>query len=463
MALRQHIKKRLKHVITLVFAIAAFGAAQVAAQFSQELPPVQVTLNVGDTILTVEGRTAPGAFVTIMENSNPIGTTTANSSGNFSRSFTAQTPGLHNISVFASKDGQTTDTVTQNVNLVAQAETTMTFFLPSTLVLSSNSVTQGDDIKFSGATIPGGTVTINIDNNLIRTVTANSSGNWSYTLSTDGISPGTHHVFVVVNDGSGNYSAPTTKRAFQVVAPEQEEPPEAVPPPSFIQPPTITKPRNNQRFTTSPIEVSGIALGNSQIEIWEGDNIIGSVFANHLGEWLFMMDLTNPQHEIRARACILDVCSDFSDTVRIYFDGEDGRGGEGISPFYLRLEKYRYPNEFIGQPIVLGLIYGGGEIPYELVVDWGDDTVEQLTVDGGGTMDMKHAYDSAGQFTGVVTMRDSANAVKTAYFSVLVTEAPRSIATVVLIIAVVVSGTIVTLITAKLGWLKFLRLPRQNP
>lgn len=403
----------------MFFVAVSLSTPLTALAFAPERE-VEVTLDVGDTVLRVEGQTAPGAFVTIKENGATTGTVTASSNGRFAKSFSSRQPGLRNIKVFArTSNGELTDTVTKNVNLAPQSETIVKLFLPTTFSVSSDRVVRGDTVTFRGFTIPEGQAAIIVDNNLTYTATANLDGHWTRTISTNGFYVGTHFVHSIVSDQHGNQSASTAKQAFQVAREDRDEAvDEREDTPRYIQPPAISSSRNNQRFSTSPIEIRGVALANAQVEIWEDGSIIGSVFANHLGRWSFNMRLTEPRHNIRIRACVEEVCSEFSDIITIYFDDNTLDSSELL--FFL--SKYRYFNVMVDEPIDLELLSSGGETPYEAVLDWGDNTVETVTIQKQGDIKFGHAYTEPGNYTGIVTLKDDSEETLTRYFSVQVSE-----------------------------------------
>lgn len=447
MRLKWRMCSRLLAALLLLLPVIAFPLKTAAQQFAPELN-VDVSLGVDDTVLKITGKTSPQALVTILSDGAVIGTVTANSDGTFEKSFPSQTPGLRNVKLFAeTPGGQTTDTVAENINLASHAETTLNVFLPTTLSLSASQVEQGGTITFSGATYPGASVTVVLDNNLTQTVTAGSDGRWSLEVQTDGFYIGTHSAYAVAQDQNGDQSAPTSKRVFQVTEADdegagQEPAPTA---PEQIETPVITSPQSGQHTTQTPIEVCGLASPNAQVEIWEGGEIIGSVFANHEGEWCLTVDLSEPRHEITARACIADVCSEFSKPVVIFFDGH-----EGVAGLRLTLEKYRFTGVAAGDPITLEIILEGGEPPYEASIDWGNADAETITLERSRTP-VRLTYESAGLYTGIVTARDNSGQMQTRYFSVMVVESPGW--TVAPIIAAIIAAIVGAILYA--AWQKF--------
>jgi hypothetical protein len=161
-----------------------------------------------------------------------------------------------------------------------------------------------------------------------------------------------------------------------------------------------------------------VTLPNAQVEVRDGDEIAGSVFADPAGEWCLKFHLTNPRHEVSARACIANRCSAFSNPVIIFFDGIETAAG-----LNLELGRYRYADIAEGQPITLDIFVEGGTPPYQGTIDWGSHVVETLTLEPGHTR-VNFAYGSAGHYTGIVTATDEAGRTQARYFSVLVVRKP---------------------------------------
>lgn len=88
------------------------------------------------------------------------------------------------------------DTVTVNGNKITS--------------LSDLTVSQDQKLKLYGHTVPNGQVTLTIHSNPTTTnVTADSSGNWNYTVS--GLAPGTHTIDAIVNDPATKQTSPNAK------------------------------------------------------------------------------------------------------------------------------------------------------------------------------------------------------------------------------------------------------------
>ncbi len=407
-------------MIYRIWRLAMGMAAAIGMAFSAMVPVVAennaVIIGVGDTVLTVNGRTSPSAFVTILDDGTVIGTATADSVGDFSHTFTAFAPDVHQISVYASDaQGRTTSPVSKEVNVAEHAVTTVDFFLPTTLTIDTSTVRTGTPIQLQGSTIPNGNVVILVDDATRATITADPAGNWQYVLETTAMTAGNHTVYVIVSDpGTAEQSYPTTKAQLTLIAPED------VPPPIIAPPiPTITFPVGGSTITDTSLTVRGTAQPGTRVELFDGSAIVGSTFASSNGEWEINISLSNPSYSLYARACRLLACSDFSQVVNFFWQSP-GQLGSGLA---IRLERYWF---FIPQnsSITHNIHISGGNVPYALRVDWGDGSSDQLSTKDT-LLTLAHTYKKAGRFNGtvVVTDKNGAEAKQTFAIEVIATPA----------------------------------------
>ncbi|HHK4206564.1 TPA: Ig-like domain-containing protein [Pseudomonas aeruginosa] len=199
---------------------------------------------------TLSGTAEPGSSVTLTDGSgNPIGQVTADGSGNWS--FTPSTPLANGTVVNATA----TDPAG---NTSGQGSTTVDAIAPAT-----PTVNLSNGSSLTGTAEPGSTVTLTDGNgNPIAEVTADGSGNWTYTPSTP-LANGTV-VNVVAQDAAGN-SSPGASVTVDSQAP-------AAP---------VVNPSNG---TT----LSGTAEPGSSVTLTDGNgNPIGQVTADGSGNWTF--------------------------------------------------------------------------------------------------------------------------------------------------------------------------------
>ncbi|MBV5582092.1 BapA prefix-like domain-containing protein [Pseudomonas aeruginosa] len=199
---------------------------------------------------TLSGTAEPGATVTLTDgNGNPIGQVTADGSGNWS--FTPSTPLADGTVVNATA----TDPAG---NTSGQGSTTVDAIAPAT-----PTVNLSNGSSLSGTAEPGSTVILTDGNgNPIAEVTADGSGNWTYTPSTP-IANGTV-VNVVAQDAAGNSSPPATVTVDS-----------SAPPAPVINP-------------SNGVVISGTAEAGATVTLTDaGGNPIGQVTADGSGNWSF--------------------------------------------------------------------------------------------------------------------------------------------------------------------------------
>ncbi|MBG5178605.1 BapA prefix-like domain-containing protein, partial [Pseudomonas aeruginosa] len=198
----------------------------------------------------ISGTAEPGATVTLTDGSgNPIGQVTADGSGNWS--FTPSTPLADGTVVNATA----TDPAG---NTGGQGSTTVDAIAPAT-----PTVNLSNGSSLSGTAEPGSTVTLTDGNgNPIAEVTADGSGNWTYTPSTP-LANGTV-VNDVAEDAAGNSSPPATVTVDS-----------SAPPAPVINP-------------SNGVVISGTAEAGATVTLTDaGGNPIGQVTADGSGNWSF--------------------------------------------------------------------------------------------------------------------------------------------------------------------------------
>ncbi|WP_143479233.1 Ig-like domain-containing protein, partial [Pseudomonas aeruginosa] len=182
-------------VVNVVARDAAGNSSPPASVTVDAVAPATPTVDPSNGT-TLSGTAEPGSSVTLTDgNGNPIGQVTADGSGNWS--FTPCTPLADGTVVNATA----TDPAG---NTGGQGSTTVDAIAPAT-----PTVNLSNGSSLSGTAEPGSTVILTDGNgNPIAEVTADGSGNWTYTPSTP-IANGTV-VNVVAEDAAGNSSPPAT-------------------------------------------------------------------------------------------------------------------------------------------------------------------------------------------------------------------------------------------------------------
>jgi hypothetical protein len=235
-----------------------------------------------DTTPTFTGTAYPGAEVDILLDGNPIGTTTANSGGNFS--FTPATPlgtGFHNATARQTTDGGTSAESSANGFIV--------FGPPVLDTPADGTVTNDTTPTFSGLTFPSAEVDILVDGNPIGTTTANGTGHFIFTPTT-ALSPGDYQASArarmsTITSGTSNVNDFTIDTA----APDA---------------PTLIKPADGSTTRDTRPIFAGTAEPGAEVEIFVDGDSIGTTTANGSGGFSFTptAPLAPGEHEAFAGA-----------------------------------------------------------------------------------------------------------------------------------------------------------------
>ncbi|MDE4533987.1 Ig-like domain-containing protein [Pseudomonas aeruginosa] len=236
-------------VVNVVAQDAAGNSSPGASVTVDSQAPAAPVLNPSNGT-TLSGTAEPGATVTLTDgNGNPIGQVTADGSGNWS--FTPGTPLPNGTVVNATASDPTGNTS-------APASTTVDSVAPAAPVVNPS-----NGAEISGTAEPGATVTLTDGSgNPIGQVTADGSGNWSFTPSTP-LANGTV-VNAVAQDPAGN-TGPQGSTTVDAVAPNTP----------------VVNPSNGNLL-------NGTAEPGSTVTLTDGNgNPIGQTTADGSGNWSF--------------------------------------------------------------------------------------------------------------------------------------------------------------------------------
>ncbi len=252
--------------------ILPLRASAVAPPGGIDCPPPAPVLNLPangatltDTTPTFTGTAYPGADVDILIGGNPIGTTTANSGGNFS--FTPGTPlssGFHLATARQTTPGGTSPESSANG---------ITIFGPPILDTPADSTVTNDTTPtFAGLTMPNVQVDIRVDGNVISTTTADSTGHFSFTPGT-ALSPGGHQASARARM-STLISDISNVNDFTI---------DLAPPPA----PTLNRPADGSVTRDTTPAFTGKAEPGAAVEIFVDGASIGTTTANGSGNFSF--------------------------------------------------------------------------------------------------------------------------------------------------------------------------------
>ncbi len=227
-------------VVALLFFVA-IGHLVIGADND-----VTITAWVRDTIVVFDGHTFPLAYVKIKDGTSVVGTTTADSDGNFHKEIKAVSGGTHTFNV-TSTDGDSTETGPASYTLDVNPQTTTTIsniLVPSTLYIDKTSLAINETFTPRGSAYKGSTIEIYANGSKIGETTTSSNGTWSKNISAD-FGTGTFTITVIVVNG-GNQSD-SSKGINITVAAAPTPTPTVTPTPKPTNTPTPTP-----KTTTTP-------------------------------------------------------------------------------------------------------------------------------------------------------------------------------------------------------------------
>lgn len=135
--------------------------------------------------------------------------------------------------------------------------------------------------------VAGETVQVKIDSNTVGTVTSDSNGVFSYTLTSEQALTEASHT---VGAHCVETNVDLTSNSFTV----------DVTPPAA---PTITAPTENQALTTSLVTIQGTSEANATITTFMDGNSFGDIsYADGSGNWGIEYVLSNGNHSVTAQA-----------------------------------------------------------------------------------------------------------------------------------------------------------------
>lgn len=158
----------------------------------------------GDTQVSITGKAYPNSTVNILEDGDVIGTVRANSSGDFSFAANAE-PGTITYGFWAN-DSHNVRSITLNTtfDVTQGAITTISgILLPPTIAVNKETVNRGEQVTFTGKSVPNAKIELHIDgDSIVESVVTNASGDWQ----------------IIFDSGRLSQEAHTAKVKFQVLS-----------------------------------------------------------------------------------------------------------------------------------------------------------------------------------------------------------------------------------------------------
>ena len=256
------------------------GTANLAVTFDTT-PPVATILLVSDTgasasdgitnNVALKGTAEANSVVILKDGVTTLGTTTADTSGNWTLTPTGLADGAHSFTVSQTDVAGNTGAANLGIMLDTVAP------LPTIALVTDSGASASDNITKSaalkGTAEANSVVTIKDGTTTLGTSTANAAGSWTFTPA--GLADGAHSFTVSQTDIAGNTGTANLAVTLDTTAPV----------------PTIALVTDSGTLATDGITnsaaLNGIAEANSVVTIKDGTTILGTATANASGAWTF--------------------------------------------------------------------------------------------------------------------------------------------------------------------------------
>ncbi|KNC17650.1 hypothetical protein AC790_01395 [Pantoea sp. RIT-PI-b] len=228
-----------------------------------------------------------GAKISVYDGTTLLGTTTVGSNGTWSFVSTALSNGTHTLNVTATDAaGNVSPTTSTTLSIDTVAPNPVTNLVITDDVgtiqgpLANGASTDDATPTLSGTAEANAIVTVYDGTTVLGSVTAGSTGAWTFTTAT--LSNGTHPLSVTVTDAAGNTSAAsaTVSIIVDTVAPAAS---------TLVITNDVTGtvvPSGGATNDTTPT-LSGSAEVGSRVSIFDGGTLLGTVTVGSGGTWSF--------------------------------------------------------------------------------------------------------------------------------------------------------------------------------
>lgn len=167
---------------------------------------------------------------------------------------------------------------------------------------------------------------------------------------------------------------------------------------------TIDNPKEQQRFTVSPVIFSGTCPVNTLVELFKNDIFAGSTPCTNDGKYSLEVDLLIGQNLMIARVYdALNQPGPDSNKVTVFYDALPPQAGAlslldfGGAQLLLNTDAV-FRGVFPEQELTVPLDIIGGTPPYAVNIQWGDSTNKVIARSDNASFNAGHTYVKAGTF-----------------------------------------------------------------
>ena len=255
-----------------------------------------------DSTLTLTGTAVANSTVKVFDGANQIGTATASSSGAWTYTTAALTDGSHSLTA-KNTAGTSSTALSVTIDTVA----------PSAPSIVSNTV-NASKVTLNGTAEANSKVQVFDGSTQLGTATTNSSGAWTFTTAT--LTTGTHNFTAKATDAAGN-SGGASSAASVTIGSSTQAP--GVPTIGLFS--TDSGTAGDRITNDSTLTLTGTAVANSTVNVYDGTKLLGTAAANSSGAWSFATAaLTNGAHSFTATDTVSGTTSAASSAFNVTID-----------------------------------------------------------------------------------------------------------------------------------------------
>jgi hypothetical protein len=198
--------------ILLVFGVFIYSNAIYSPVFAKSQTfNISVSVTISPTTLVFQGFTSPNALVYVEENNTVVGTSTADSSGNFVVTLVGISSGISNYQIYSQDiNGINSNVVSISDNIMSDRTNNIyNINLSPTLVAKTNN----NIFYLNGRAYPSSKIEMFLNSNYAYSTTVDSSGNFEYIGNASNLALGKYTIIALDITNTGvisNYSNPVT-------------------------------------------------------------------------------------------------------------------------------------------------------------------------------------------------------------------------------------------------------------
>ena len=180
---------------------------------------------------------------------------------------------------------------------------------------------------------------------------------------------------------------------------------------------TIDTPKDGQRFSETPITVSGSCPAETLVELFKNDIFAGSTICSNEGRYSLNIDLMNGQNILLAKVYdALNQPGPDSNTLTVFYDGLPPQASPlnslefGGAQLLLNTDAV-FRGVFPHKELVMPIDILGGTPPFAVNVQWGDSTNKVIPRNDNVTFNAAHTYTKPGTYQVSIQASDAAGRV----------------------------------------------------